>query len=248
MEDEVERERTVKRKRIAERRKLEREKDVQDVKKTERMELFLKLGIISIVALIPVDFIVTMYPILFGTIMTLEVAAFTFFLMQGLGVLFGLGTIYAGKRVSRDSGMYGGVFQLDGAIIAILNLAVFLIVSPLRYTQQDLIVNSLYYGLNTISSITVLIFTILIAIFLLIVGTNSQKKNLKYLLALTGILWLANLFVPAFRPSLYQDVTLYTAFSAFTWVLYGLTAYGFWKILYDFEGVTPLKPEAFKLK
>jgi hypothetical protein len=80
------------------------------------------------------------------------------------------------------------------------------------------------------------------------VGTSSQKKNLKYQLSITGILWLANLFVPALRPSPFQDANLFIGFSAFTWILYGLTAYGFWKILYDYEGVTPLQAAPFKLK
>jgi len=248
MEDEIEHERKVKRRKMAERRRLEKSTEIRKVKQTARLELFIKFGIISILASIPVNFFYTMYPFIFSPTITVEVYAILYFLTYSLGILFGLGLIYAGKRMSRDTAIYGGVFQLDGAILAILNLSIYLIVNPFRYTQQELIINSLINGFTIIFSVTSLIFSIMISIFLILVGVNSQKKNLKYLLAITGIFWLASLFVPAFRPSPYQDMTLYIAFSAFTWIVYGLTAYSFWKILYDFEGVEPLKEAPFRLK
>lgn len=215
--------------------------------KTGRMEKFIKIGILSILAVIPLDFTVSMYPILWGVI-PVELAYVLYFIMQGLGILFGVGVFYAGRRMTRDSGVYGGIFQLDASIIAILNISIFLVVNPLQYTQEYLIINSLYYGLNTISSITMLIFSILISFFFLLVGTNSQRHSLKYPIAITGILWLVQLFIPAFRPSAVQDPTIYTAISAFTWVVYGLTAFCLWKILYDYEGVSPLPAAPFKLK
>lgn len=248
MDDELQAERVKKRRKIAERRRLEKEKVIGFEIKTERTELFIKIGIWSIIGLIPLDFTIAIYPILLGTDISVELAYVLYFLMQGLGILFGIGVLYAGRRMSRDSGVYGGVFQLDASIVTIVNVAIFLIVSPLRYTQQDLIVNSLYYGLNTISSISMLLFSILISFFFLLVGTNSQRHSLKYPIAITGILWLAQLFIPMFRPSPTQDPTLYVIISAFTWVVYGLTAYCLWKIRYDFEGVSPLQAAPFKLK
>jgi len=247
MDDEIQTERVNKRRKIAERRRLEKEKKVDIEEKAGRMKMFIKIGILSILAVIPLDFTVSMYPILWGDI-SVELAYVLYFLIQGLGILFGVGVFYAGRRMSRDSGVYGGVFQLDASVIAIINISAFLIVNPLRYTQQDLIINSLYYGLNTISSITMLIFSILISFFFLLVGTNSQRHSLKYPIAITGILWLVQLFIPVFRPSPTQDPMLYTAISAFTWIVYGLTAYCLWKILYDYEGVSPLQAAPFKLK
>jgi len=248
MDDEMQPERVKKRRKIAERHRLEKEKAIELETKSGRMEMFIKIGILSILALIPLDFTIAMYPILFGTVIGVELASVLYFLMQGLGIFFGVGLFSAGRRMSRDSGVYGGIFQLDASIIATVNISIFLIVNPLRYTQQDLIINSLYYGLNTISSITMLIFSILTSFFLLLVGTNSQKHSLKYPIAISGLLWLVQLFVPVFRPSPYQDPTFYTVISAFTWVLYGLTAFCLWKILYDYEGVSPLQAASFKLK
>ena len=248
MDDHIQAERVKKRRKIAERRRLEKEKVIGMETKNHRAELFIKIGIWSIVGLIPLDFIITIYPVLLGTDISVELAYVLYFLMQGLGILFGIGLFYAGRRMSRDSGLYGGIFQLDASLITLVNVSVFLIVNPLRYTQQDLIINSLYYGLNTISSITMLLFSILISFFFLLVGTNSQRHSLKYPIAITGILWLAQLFIPMFRPSPSQDPTLYIIISAFTWVVYGLTAFCLWKILYDFEGVSPLQAAPFKLK
>jgi hypothetical protein len=247
MDDEIQAERVKKRRKIAERHRLEKQKADELKTKSNRAELFIKIGVLSILAMIPVDFTVVVYPVLWGT-MSMELQSVLYILIQGLAILFGLGMFYAGRRMSRDSGVYGGVIQLDSAVISIVGILIFLIVNPLYYTQEYLIVSSLYSGLNTIISFTTLGFSILISFFFLLVGTNSQRQSLKYPVAITGILWLAQLFIPVFRPSPTQDLTLYIGISAFTWVVYGLTAYCLWKILYDYEGVSPLQAAAFKLK
>lgn len=240
MEDESERTRLEKRRKRYEKRQLEREKLKPLEVKSFKDDLFIKIGIISILALIIVDFYVTMTPFFSIGTMGFEIAAITFFLMQALGICFGLGLFFAGKRMERETGKYGGVFQIDGSIIAAINLSVFLIANPLQYTQEDLIVNSLYFGLETVSSIAILIFTLLVAFFFILIGSNSQVHPLRYIMMVVGILWLVELFLPALSPSPYSDPVTYSIISAFTWIVYALTAYCLWKILDQSENLKPV--------
>ena len=249
MEAEKTGKRLEKRKKKMERRRLEREKAELEKRRAYRIEFFMKLGMLSIVALIVVDFVVTMYPIFMTEPMAFEVATVSFYLMQIFGILFGLGVYYAGKRMLRDTGIWGGVFQIDASIIATLNLSIFLIANPLRYTQTDLIINSLYFGLETISSILLLIYTILIAFFFILIGANSQAHPIRYFIMITGVLWLVELFLPALKPSVSVDPVLYSILSGFTWVVYGLTAYCFWKMIYEYEDLLPTtSPSPYRIK
>jgi len=162
-------------------------------------------------------------------------------------ILFGLGMYYAGRKMTRDTGVYGGMFQIDGSIIGIISITIFLVVDPLRYTQADVIVNSMFYGLETVSSITLLIFSLLIAFFFILVGSNTQKQPIKYVVMITGLLWLVNLFIPAFQPTYAQDPTLYSILSGFTWVIYCLTAVCFWKLISD-EDLIPKVFAPYRIK
>jgi hypothetical protein len=251
MEDEHTPERLERRRKVAERRKLRKEKDLLSKRASIRMELFMKIGIVSIISLIFVEFFASIYyPVILGEVMSLDIAAITYYLMQALSLLFGVGLYFAGKKMSRDSGVYSAIFQIDGSIIAALNLSVFLIANPVRYTQTDLIVNSLYMGLDTISSISLLIFGLLVAFFFILMGTNIQKQSYKYLLIITGLLWLVKLFVPAFSPSPSVDPVIYSVIVSFSWVVYGLTAICFYKMIYEPEVVPTqvIQPTTFRLK
>ncbi len=248
MEDESIGKRSEKRRKKIERRKIEREVEEKKESQSRRIELFIRLGILSLLALIIVDIFVSMYPIFATESMSFEMAAVSYYLMQGFGIVFGLGLYYAGKRVLRDTGTYSGVFQIDGSLIAIVNLTIFLIVNPLRYTQADLIVNSLYFGLETISSVTLLIFSLLVAFFFILVGTSSQTRPLKYIVMLTGVLWLVELFIPAFSPSPYVDPMTYGIIAGFSWLVYGLSAYCLWKMLYQLEALKAAPPPLYRIK
>jgi hypothetical protein len=248
MTDESERGRLAKRRKRMERRRLEREVAQQKVVSDVRIELFLKLGILCLLALIVVDFFITMYPMFISTAMTFEVASITYFLKQGLSIGFGFGLYYAGKRMKRDTGIYGAVFQIDGSIIASLNLAMFLIANPLIYTHKDQLVNSIYFGLETISSISFLIFSIFVAFFLILVGSTSQQTPLRWIVMITGVLWLVELFLPILAPSAFTDPVTYTITSGITWLVYGLTAFCFWKFIFEYEGLLPTQPASYQIK
>ncbi|NVM54179.1 MAG: hypothetical protein HWN66_10805 [Candidatus Helarchaeota archaeon] len=248
MAEEISRKRLAKRRKKAERRRLQREQEEVDKKMNFRTEILMKIGIFAVLAFIPIDFFVKFYPIITGTLLTFEVAAIAFIFIEILGILFGLGLYYAGKKMTRDTGIYSGMFQIDGSIIGIVSITIFLIANPLPYTQADLIVNSLFYGLETISSIALLIFSLLIAFFFIIVGSNSQKQPLKYIIMITGVLWIIELFIPIFIPAPTADIRLYSIIAGLTWVVYGLTAYCFWKIISDYEGLKPLAAEPYRIK
>ncbi|HUX99527.1 MAG TPA: hypothetical protein VMV49_08245 [Candidatus Deferrimicrobium sp.] len=251
MEDDHTPERLERRKKVAERRRLRKEKELLAQKGNIRSELFMKIGIISILSLILIEFFASIYyPVILGELMTLEIASITYYLIQVLSLLFGIGLYYAGKKMSRDSGTYSGIFQMDGAIIAAMNLSIFLIANPVRYTQADLIINSLYMGLDTISSISLLIFGLLIAFFFILMGTSIQKQSFKYLLIITGLLWLVKLFLPAFSPSPSADPVVYSIVVSFSWIVYGLTAFCFFKMIYEAEIIPAqaIQPTTFRLK
>ncbi|MFX1295548.1 MAG: hypothetical protein ACFFD2_11955 [Promethearchaeota archaeon] len=244
MENEKTGKRMERRRKRLERRRIEQEQIKTEAEKNRRIELFIKIGIICLLAFIVVDFFISMYPIFMSKPMSFELSAVTFFVMQGVGIGFGVGLYFAGKRMTRDTGIYGGVFQIDGSIIAIINISIFLIANPVRYTQADVIVNSLYFGIDAVSSISLLIFGIFIAFFFLLIGTNSRK----HLLSATGLLWFIELFLPAFTPSPYVDPVFYSVTVGFSWAVYGLTAFCFWKILYEYEALKAPKIPTYRIK
>ncbi|MHA1132564.1 MAG: hypothetical protein ACTSQ8_00280 [Candidatus Helarchaeota archaeon] len=248
MEEEQQGKRLAKRKKRLERRRLERERAVQARESKVRIDLFLKIGIFCLLGLIVVDVFIKMYPIFSSTIMSFDSATLFYYLKQGLGIGFGFALYYAGKRVKRDTGIYGAAFQIDGSVLGILNLSIFLIANPFRYTQEDLVVNSIYFGIETISSISFLIFGILVAFFFILVGSNSQQQPLRWIVMITGILWLVVLFLPVLTPSATSDPVVYSITSAVTWVTYGLTAFVFWKMIYEFDGFLPTTPSNYQIK
>ncbi|MFX1297634.1 MAG: hypothetical protein ACFFD2_22645 [Promethearchaeota archaeon] len=247
MSDDIERRRLSKKKRKAEKRRMERDLIEKQRKQNFRIELFMKIAIFSVLAFIPVEFFMKFYPIITNTALSFELTSIAFILLEALGILFGIGLYFAGKKMKRDTGIYSGAFQIDGSILGLVGISVYLIVNPLRYTQGDVIVNSLYYGLETVSSITLLIFSLLIAFFFILVGTNVEKQSLKYITMIIGLLWLVNLFIPAFTPAPSSDLTLYSIITGFAWAIYILTAYGLWKMLTD-EGMQPSPTAPYRIK
>ncbi|TFG06021.1 MAG: hypothetical protein EU536_00325 [Promethearchaeota archaeon] len=242
-------ERKERRRKIAERRRLRQDDDVveQGSGQGKHAELLVKFGIVAVLAFIPIDFFIKFYPIITNSILSFEVSATAYIFMQVMGILFGLGLCVAGIKMTRDTGKWGGVLQVDGSIIGIVSVSIYLIVSPLSYTQQDVIVNSLFYGLETVSSITLLIFTLLTAFFFILIGSNSQVKPLKYIIIGTGFLWLVQLFIPAFRPSPFVDLALYSVVSSIAWVVYGLTAFALWKIMAS-DDLIPSPTAPYRIK
>ncbi|NVM27368.1 MAG: hypothetical protein HWN65_00890 [Candidatus Helarchaeota archaeon] len=248
MADEIKRKRLAKRRKMAERRRLAKEQEVFEQQKNFRIILFIKLGIFAVLFFIPVDFFINIYPTMINATYAPEVTGVAFLVWQILGIIFGLGLYYAGKRMTRNSGIYGGIFQVDGSIIGAIGFAVVLIVNPLQYTQESVIINSLYYGLQTVSAFSLLFFGLLIGFFFVLVGSNSQKQPLKYVVIITGILWLINLFLPMIRPPIQADFTVYLIFTSFTWFIYCITAYCLWKILTDYEGLIPATTAPYRIK
>ncbi len=246
MSDEIIERRKDRRKRIAQRRRLRDDREETEKKISIRAELFMKIGIFAVLAFIPVDFFIRFYPFIGGNL-SMEMASTAYLFMEVLGILFGIGLYYAGKKLIRDSGVYGGMFQINASIIGIIGISLFLIVNPLLYTQTDLIVNSIYYGMNIVASITLLIFSLLIGAFFLLTGSSYQKQPIKYVIMITGLLWFAQLFLPVFTPSPADDFTLYSIISGFSWFVYIFTAFCFWKMIVD-EDIIPTAGTPYKIK
>ncbi|MHA1267365.1 MAG: hypothetical protein ACTSRS_19155 [Candidatus Helarchaeota archaeon] len=247
MDDDTIEKRRARRRKIAERRRLREMQEVLTKPSPISGDLFIQLGIISLFIIIIVDFLTNFYPLLSGFELSLEISYVTFFLRHSALIMFGIALFFAGRKMSRDTGIFGGMLQIDSSICYMVGIIIYLIMNPLYYTIAEIQAQSILFGLQVVSSVLLLLFGLLVAFFFFLIGSNSQKYPLKYIVLVTGFLWLIQLFLPAFTPSPTADPTLYSIISSVIWITYGLTAYCFWKMVKT-EDLVPSPTAPYRIK